>query len=75
MGIEDFGAWDTEVEQPEAVDEAAKVDDPRRHMLGGFRPGQGFGPSETETNAPDFLDFDDDASETPADSEPFPTTP
>ncbi|MDQ6892964.1 MAG: hypothetical protein M3167_09830 [Acidobacteriota bacterium] len=29
-------------------DKNTPVDEPRRHMLGSFRPGQGFAPSEID---------------------------
>jgi hypothetical protein len=29
---------------------ATPVDEPRRHMLGSFRPGRGFAPSEIDEN-------------------------
>ncbi len=39
------------------------VEDPRRHTLGGFRPGRGFGPSDVEDDdtltAPIEVDKDD----------------
>jgi hypothetical protein len=39
MAIED---WGIEAEPMDAVE------DPRRHTLGGFRPGQGFRPSDDD---------------------------
>ena len=43
MGIENWA------ERAEA-EKATAVDEPRRHMLGSFRPGQGFAPSEIDEN-------------------------
>jgi hypothetical protein len=59
MAIEDWGEFET-------VNDA--IDEPRRHTLGGFRPGQGFAPSESDNDdtltAP--LDFElDDAPAAP----------
>lgn len=47
MGIEN---WPDKVEADEAAkaEKATPVDEPRRHMLGSFRPGQGFAPSEID---------------------------
>jgi hypothetical protein len=57
MGIENWP------ERKEA-EETSAVDEPRRHMLGSFRPGQGFAPSEIDENdetltAPIDLDLDE----------------
>ncbi len=39
------------------------VDDPRRHILGGFRPGRGFGASEMDEDETLSIEFErDDAS-------------
>ena len=46
MGIENWPDK-VEAEQPAA---ANRVDEPRRHMLGSFRPGLGFAPSEIDTD-------------------------
>lgn len=58
MGIESWPDRD----QPE--EKTTPVDEPRRHMLGSFRPGQGFAPSEIDENdetltAPIDLDLDE----------------
>jgi hypothetical protein len=74
MGIEN---WMEHEETP--VPETTAVDEPRRHMLGGFRPGKGFAPPEVDENdetltAPIDVDFgkapapDDDDT---ADAAPF----
>jgi len=62
MGIEnwpDNSSDKVEVQQPA---DASTVDEPRRHMLGSFRPGLGFAPSDIDTDetltAP--IDVDDD---------------
>ncbi len=36
------------------------VDDPRRHTLGGFRPGLGFGTSELDEDETLSIDFETD---------------
>ncbi|MEP6802826.1 MAG: hypothetical protein ABJC07_12840 [Acidobacteriota bacterium] len=39
------------------------IDDPRRHTLGGFRPGRGFGASEMDEDETLSIEFEkDDAS-------------
>jgi hypothetical protein len=48
----------------EDAEKTEPVDEPRRHMLGSFRPGQGFAPSEVDENddtltAPIDLDTED----------------
>ena len=58
MGIENWP-------DREEVEKDTAVDEPRRHMLGSFRPGQGFAPSEIDENdetltAPIDLDLDSD---------------
>ena len=54
MAIEDWGI------EAEPVD---TVDDPRRHTLGGFRPGEGFRPSD-EDETLTSLEFEaDDTAE------------
>ena len=45
MGIEN---WPDRQDADE--NKATSVDEPRRHMLGSFRPGQGFAPSEIDEN-------------------------
>ena len=64
MGIEnwpDNSSDEVEIERPPA---ATAVDEPRRHMLGSFRPGLGFAPSEVDTDetltAPIDVDLDTD---------------
>jgi len=59
MGIENW--LELEHEETE-VSPATVVDEPRRHMLGGFKPGKGFAPSEVDENdetltAPIDVDF------------------
>ena len=67
MGIEDWGEFEDQAQVAE-VEPAEQVDNPLRHRISGFVPGQGFGPSAVETSdAPDSLDFEETA-ETP----PFP---
>ncbi len=36
------------------------VDDPRRHTLGGFRPGQGFGASGADEDETLSIEFETD---------------
>lgn len=36
------------------------VDDPRRHTLGGFRPGRGFGSSELDDDVTLSIEFEKD---------------
>lgn len=57
MGIENWP-------EAEHVEKNTAVDEPRRHMLGSFQPGQGFAPSEIDENdetltAPIDLDLDE----------------
>jgi hypothetical protein len=61
MGIE---SWPDREEREQTDKKTAPVDEPRRHMLGSFRPGQGFAPSEVDENddtltAPIDLDTED----------------
>ena len=58
MGIENW------LDREETDEKTTPVDEPRRHMLGSFRPGQGFAPSEIDENdetltAPIDLDTED----------------
>lgn len=59
MGIENW----LELEHEETpVSPTTAVDEPRRHMLGGFRPGKGFAPPEVDESdetltAPIDVDF------------------
>jgi hypothetical protein len=65
MGIEnwpDSSSDQVEVEQPAA---ATAVDEPRRHMLGSFRPGLGFAPSEVDTDDTLTAPIDVDTDEAP----------
>jgi len=58
MGIENWGDFEETTEEIARIEQV--VDDPRRHTLGGFQPGRGFGPSEAEGyEAPESLDFDE----------------
>ncbi len=46
------------------------VDDPRRHTLGGFRPGRGFGSSQIDDDETLSIEFEKDDDPAP-DSNPF----
>ena len=64
MGIEN---WPEQKVAETPTASTGPVDEPRRHMLGSFRPGQGFAPSEVDENdetltAPIDLDLDDSAT-------------
>jgi hypothetical protein len=61
MGIENWPDK-IEVEQPS---EANAVDEPRRHMLGSFRPGLGFTPSEVDEDETLTAPIDVDSEEAP----------
>lgn len=66
MGIENWG--DFEERTTEEISAVEEVDEPRRHSLGGFQPGRGFGPSEAESyDMPESLDFEETV-----DMPPFP---
>lgn len=45
------------------------VDDPRRHTLGGFRPGRGFGASEMDEDETLSIEFEKD--DTSPEENPF----
>ena len=64
MGIENWPDNSSEAVEIERPPAATAVDEPRRHMLGSFRPGLGFAPSEVDTDetltAPIDVDLDSD---------------
>jgi hypothetical protein len=64
MGIENWPDTPSDPVEVERPAPAGAVDEPRRHMLGSFRPGLGFAPSEIDTDetltGPIDLDLDSD---------------
>ena len=61
MGIEN---WPDKVEADKPAD-STTVDEPRRHMLGSFRPGLGFAPSEIDCDETLTAPIDVEADEAP----------